>query len=503
MNLSIDALPMISSAETELPSASYFQLPEKVLQFGTGVLLRGLPDYFIDKANKRGLFNGRIVVVKSTRGGDSESFARQNGLFTLCVRGVENGQPKGENIVNASISRMLSARQEWEEILQCAANPQMEIVISNTTEVGIELVRESIHASPPASFPAKLLAFLYRRFQAFGEDPAKGMVIIPTELIPDNGKKLKSILVELSLHNNLEPAFLRWLRTQNHFCSSLVDRIVPGKLPPAEQAEMEARTGYTDELMIKSEVYRLWAIESDEPRVKELLSFAQADSGVVLAPDINVFRELKLRLLNGSHTFSCGLAYLAGFPTVKEAMADAAFNRYISRLMLEEIAPSITGEGLTPEMAADFAAKVLDRFRNPSIDHQWISITMQYTSKMKMRNIPVLLKYYERHASVPGQMALGFAGYLLFMRCAQAEDGLYYGLKDGVKYLVNDDLAGWFAEKWQLEMPAMVQQVLGDRSFWGADLLALPGFAEAVTNHLRQLMSETPRAVFNRAAHHI
>ncbi|WEK38205.1 MAG: tagaturonate reductase [Candidatus Pseudobacter hemicellulosilyticus] len=500
MNLSIDALPMINSAVVELPSASYFQLPEKVLQFGTGVLLRGLPDYFIDKANKRGLFNGRIVVVKSTRGGDSDSFARQHGLYTLCVRGVENGQQTGENIVNASISRMLSARHEWEQILQCASSPDMEIVISNTTEVGIELVRESIHAEPPASFPAKLLAFLYRRFQVFGEDPAKGMVIVPTELIPDNGKKLKSICIELALHNNLEPAFLRWLRTNNHFCSSLVDRIVPGKLPPAEQTAMEQEAGYTDELMIKSEVYRLWAIESDQDIVKEKLSFAQADPGVVIAPDINVFRELKLRLLNGSHTFSCGLAYLGGFTTVKEAMSDSAFNSYISRLMLEEIGPAITGENLSTEMAADFAAKVLDRYRNPYIDHLWISITMQYTSKMKMRNIPVLLKHYEDDGTVPEQMALGFAGYLLFMRCAQAEDGQYYGLKDGEKYIVNDDLAGWFAEKWQQELPGLVQSVLGDKSFWGADLLALPGFAEAVTNNLQQLINEEPRTVFNRFA---
>lgn len=491
MNLSTQTIGNIASAAVEVPAAGYFQLPEKVLQFGTGVLLRGLPDYFIDKANKQGVFNGRVVVVKSTRGGDSDSFGSQNGLFTLCVRGIDNGQKIEENIIVASISRMIAARHEWSEVLKCAANPDMQIVLSNTTEVGIELVKESIQATPPGSFPGKLLAFLFERYKIFQGHPAKGMVIIPTELIPDNGTKLKNILIELSQFNKLEPAFLEWLQVHNHFCNSLVDRIVPGKLPAAEQEEMEKIAGYKDDLMIKSEVYRLWAIESDSEKVKEILSFSKVDSGVVIAPDINVFRELKLRLLNGSHTFSCGLAYLAGFTTVKEAMANPGFFHYISKLMMEEIAPAITGKDLSLEMAKDFALKVLDRYRNPHIEHKWISITMQYSSKMKMRNIPVLLKHYERHQTVPAHMALGFASHLLFMRCTKAEDGNFYGSSFGNKYLVNDDNASYYAAKWErLEVPELVKKVLGDTAFWEADLLALPGFAAAVTERLQELVKE-------------
>lgn len=499
MNLSTQTIVSITSKDVEVPAAAYFDLPEKVLQFGTGVLLRGLPDYFIDKANKQGIFNGRIVVVKSTRGGDSEAFGNQNGLFTLIVRGIENGKKVEENILNASISRMIAARHEWAEVLKCAANPAMQVVLSNTTEVGIELVKESILANPPGSFPGKLLAFLYERWKVFQGDATKGMVIIPTELIPDNGTKLKGIIIELSQHNKLEPAFMEWLQQHNHFCNSLVDRIVPGKLPTAEQQEIERITGYKDELMIKSEVYRLWAIESDSPKVKAILSFSQADSGVVIAPDINVFRELKLRLLNGSHTFSCGLAYLAGFTTVKEAMGNTDFFRYISQLMLQEIAPAITSEQLSADMAADFANKVLDRYRNPHIEHQWLSITMQYSSKMKMRNIPVLLKHYERQSSVPAHMALGFAAHLLFMRSVKAEDGHYYGTSHGKKYLVNDDHAAWYASKWERpDVPALVQKALSDASFWGTDLSALPGFAEAVTNQLQLLMNEGAASIMKR-----
>src|SRR6186997_3664458 len=92
-------LKNIQAAALKIPDEALFNLPERVLQFGTGVLLRGLPDYFIDKANRQGIFNGRIVVVKSTTHGDTSAFEKQDGLYTHCIRGIENGQKKEENII--------------------------------------------------------------------------------------------------------------------------------------------------------------------------------------------------------------------------------------------------------------------------------------------------------------------------------------------------------------------------------------------------------------------
>lgn len=461
------------------------ELPEKVLQFGTGVLLRGLPDYFIDKANKAGIFNGRIVVVKSTDKGNTDAYQEQDNLYTHCIQGIMQGRKVGEYIVNASISRVLSATAEWEKILACAASPEMEIIISNTTEVGITLSADDVHAAPPASFPGKLLAFLLHRYQHFKGDPEKGMVIIPTELIPDNGTKLKDILLELARRNQLEAPFMQWLTTANHICNSLVDRIVPGALPAAAHAAAEQQLGYEDKLMIMSEPYSLWAIETDNETVRNKLSFYQTDSGVVLTPDINVFRELKLRLLNGTHTLSCGLAALAGFETVKDAMEDAAMESCISALMKHEIVPAITDVAIREDAALRFAGSVLDRFRNPYIEHRWLSITMQYTSKMKMRVIPVLQRHYQRFDEVPALMALGFAAYLLFMR-------------DGN---VTDDYAGYFKEKWQgLEPAVLVQTVLKDTALWGTDLTSLTGFAHAVTVMLGALLTEGAASLIRRVS---
>lgn len=479
MQLSRNNLPAIKAPGVIRPDEKIFDLPEKVLQFGTGVLLRGLPDYFIDKANRQGVFNGRVVVVKSTDGGDAGAFDRQDGLYTLCVRGIEDGKKKEENIICSAISRVLSAKQQWSEILRCAHNPEMQVIISNTTEVGIRLVEEDIHQQPPVSFPGKLLAFLYERYKACKGSAEGGMVIIPTELIVDNGKKLAAIVQQLAAFNKLEKDFTLWLSTACRWCSSLVDRIVPGKPDAATLQQLQQELGYIDDLLSISEVYRLWAIEGDD-RVRSVLSFSAADAGVIIAPDIEIYRELKLRLLNGTHTLSCGLGYLAGFTTVKQAMDDAGFAAFVSDLMLKEIAPSIPYR-IPAEQSRDFGLQVLDRFRNPHLQHQWISITMQYTSKMKMRNVPVLLQHYKENDSPPRLFTLGFAAYLLFMR--------------GGDYQVNDDKAGLLAELWKQDTPAaVVNKVLSDVSLWDTDLSKLPGFAAAVNEDLNMLINKGAQA---------
>jgi tagaturonate reductase len=500
MQLSKQTLQKIGSRPgLTKPTEQLLELPEKVLQFGTGVLLRGLPDYFIDKANRQGVFNGRVVVVKSTSTGGADAFDKQNGLYTLCIRGVEDGNKVDEVIINSSVSRVLSAKENWSRILECAHNAGMQIIISNTTEVGIALTEDDIRLSPPHSFPGKLLAFLYERYKAFNGSAESGMVIVPTELIPDNGNKLRSIVLELATRNKLDDKFINWLETANDFCNSLVDRIVPGKLPDNDRFNTEKKLGYTDELMILSECFRLWAIESGSDRVRDILSFTQADEGAVIAPDIEKFRELKLRLLNGTHTFSCGLAYLAGFSTVREAMDNEFMFSFVHNLAIQEIAMALSNETITYTEACDFAAKVMDRFRNPSLDHQWISISVQYSSKMKMRNVPILLRHYSKTDQVPEHMALGFAAYLLFMKSTKNQKEQYAGISNGVEYVIQDDHAGYLAAKWNDEDPEkVVDSALADKQFWGTDLSRLNGFAEAVKSNLRSLMRNGVMATLRR-----
>ena len=492
MQLSRQILGRINTAT--VPERTSLEAPEKVIQLGAGGLLRGLADFFIQKSNAEGEFNGRVVVIKSTDAGDAEDFSRQDGLYTICVRGLEQGRIVEENMISGAISRVLSAKSDWNRILDLAKSKDIQLVISNTTEVGLRLEQESIHQAPPKSFPAKLLALLYARYKFFQASRDAGLIIIPTELIPDNGKLLRQILIDLCNFNKLEPDFIGWLQEANEFCSSLVDRIVPGR-PPGEQAmELEKSLGYEDKLLLIAEPYRLWAIEGSE-KVKKVCSFETADPQVIIAKDISPFRELKLRLLNGTHTLTCGLAYLAGFRTVKEGMQDPNLFQHVKGLMTKEILPVLPSY-IDNEQAHDFARNTLERFANPFIQHHWINITLQYSSKMKMRNVPILLNHYKKNSDAPKHFATGFAAYLLFMKSVKFENRVYYGETTDGFYPIQDDEAAYFMDLWHRRKPAeLVKTVLQNQTLWGEDLSALPGFAAAVLTRLEAMLAVGVRNV--------
>jgi tagaturonate reductase len=392
---------------------------EKVIQFGTGVLLRGLPDYFIHRANQQNIFNGSVVVIKSTSTGGVDEFTDQDALFTHCVRGVYNGKNIDEYFINSSISRVIVAKAAWNQILDLAKSVDIEIIISNTTEAGMILdLKDTISNDAPNSFPGKLLALLFERWKYFNEDINKGWVILPTELIPDNGILLKSLVNQLASILDLPAEFITWMNRANDFCNTLVDRIVPGKVSEGEMQKFQTQLGYTDNLLITSEPFALWAIESNNPSTIEKLSFAKIDDRIVIAASIVKFRELKLRLLNGTHTFTCAMAILSGFETVIEAMRDPSFNQCIQSLIHEELAPCVVNDAITKDESTQFSNKVLERFSNPYIEHKWISISLNFEEKMKMRNCYLMETYAQNHTEPAKYMSMGFAAFCVYMEQA-------------------------------------------------------------------------------------
>jgi tagaturonate reductase len=455
--------------------------PEKVLQFGTGVLLRGLIDYFIDKANKNGIYNGSVVMVKTT-GPDISEFTNQDNLYTISVRGLENGQAIEEDIIVDCISRTLSTKTNWEEILKTSENPEIQLVVSNTTEAGLQYVEENVLVGCPESFPGKLTAWLHNRFMTNQAET----LVVPTELIVNNGVILKEIVYKHVIANNLGNEFSSWLNQKVKFCSSLVDRIVPGKPNQEEADKLFEKIGYNDNLIIKAEVYRLWAIEGEN--IEDFLEFAEADNGVKIAKNIDKYRELKLRLLNAPHTLLCGMSYLSGFRLVKDALNDEMMEKYITILMLTELGPAIP-LNLDQKTTHRYGREVMDRFRNPYLEHQWLSITLQYTLKMKSRAIPLLLNYYNTFDSVPQYFARCFAAYLLFMKVTKEENGKFYGESEGESYLINCDFAPYFKGVWEHDSAhEVVSNVLKNKDLWEYDLTTLKGFESNVENHLSNMM---------------
>ena len=492
MRLSRQNLEFVSAHPTlRIPDNSVFSYPEKVLQFGTGVFLRGLIDYYIDKANNENIFSGRVMLVKSTDAGDLNTFSEQDCLYTLLMKSADKGAVVDDKIICAAVSRVIDANTEWNKILLAAADPEINIIISNTTEIGIVLDEDDlITHKPPASFPGKLLAVLFQRFIEMNGAAGTGFVIIPTELIPDNGLKLKKIVNQLAHKNELSLDFIEWLNSENDFCNSLVDRIVPGKLRAIEQKNIETELGYEDNLMIMAETFGLWAIETTSERTRELLSFSLVNPGIHIVDNIEKFRELKLRLLNGSHNLSCALGVIAGFNTVKEAMENEVFDAYMQRLILGEIAAAILSENISPDDARQFGSSVLERYRNPFIEFEWLSICVQDTSKIKIRAVPVIRQHHAKYGYVPDGISLGFAAYILFMRSVHNPTGQYVGSIDGRSYTITDDFAGNLFEKWQsYKGIELVRNVLQDESIWETNLFLLQGFAESVTFYLENLIS--------------
>jgi tagaturonate reductase len=324
------------------------------------------------------------------------------------------------------------------------------------------------------------LAFLYERWKAFKGSAESGMVIVPTELIVGNGDLLKEIVFKQANSNALEPEFIEWLSKHNQFCNSLVDRIVPGKPDKEIIEELQKKFGYEDNLMVLSEVYRLWAIQGDE-HVRKVLSFAKADSGVIIEKDIEIYRELKLRMLNGTHSLQCGMAYLLGFRTVKDVMSNGYLSRIITNLMLGEMSLAIPYK-IDAKTRDRFGRMVLDRFRNPFLNHKLLDITVQYTAKMKMRNIPILLQYYKEFGKAPELFAMGFAAYLQFMHGVKEVNGTYYGESNGEYYPINCNFAPYFYEAWEAGFD--LEKVLANVSLWGVDLTKLDGFTDAVRKYL-------------------
>jgi tagaturonate reductase len=479
-------------------------LPERVLQFGTGVLLRGLPDYLIQQANDADRFRGSIVIVKSTDS-QTDEFKEQDNLYTVAVRGVQQGKNIAETKLVSAISRVLAAQTQWDEVLLIARNPNLQIIISNTTEVGLNYTEENIFQRPPQSFPAKLTAFLYERFRSVGGSRAKGMVVIPTELVTDNGLKLRLAVEQLAKYNELGKLFMKWLKFHVRFCNSLVDRIVTRPTDEAKQA-LQAELGYEDDLLTFTEPYNLWAIEGDD-RVRQMLSFADASTPqIIIDEDINFYRERKLRVLNGTHTLATPLGYLLGLETVADEMSHPTMSQFVERMMLTEIVPTVPHygiPGMDQQAVTQFANDVLDRFRNPYLDHLLLNISLQQTTKMQARNVATLQRYYQQFNAVPKYMALGFAAYLLFMKAVREEDGQFLGeisVGSGVlTYPIRDDKAGYFYGDWKTvkendekSEQTFVTSVLSDSTIWQADLTTLPGFADAVTAYLRALLIDGP-----------
>ena len=446
--------------------------PIRVLQFGQGNFLRGFVDWMLDILNEKTDFNGDIQIVQPRTSGQGETINTQEGLYHTVLMGLQDGREVNEIRLITSVRGLVDPFVDYTRFLELGQNRDLRFIVSNTTEAGIKFdPNDTEFIRLPKTFPGKLTALLYARFNYYNGAHDKGCVIIPVELIPKNGTVLKETIINYINLWKLPKDFLLWINDYNVFCNTLVDRIVPG-YPKEEIESIEERLGYMDQLVVKAEPYHLWAIEAPEFVQKEL-PFVEAGLNVIFVKDLTPYRTRKVRILNGAHTAMVPIGYLKGYRTVKECVETEPMASFIRTLIFKEIIPTLD---LPKRELEIYAEAILERFQNPYIRHELSSIALNSVSKFKVRVLPSILKYHELKHGLPKNLIMAFAALIVF----------YRGHYDDQETPLNDDsdTMAFMKSIWESEnLQKLVDLVLSKQTFWGTDLSQLEGLK-------KQLMTE-------------
>lgn len=463
--------------------------PINILQIGDGNFLRGFTDWMIDVANEQGVFSGRVAIAQPLSQGIAQKLNDQQGLFTVLLRGIENGQTVENHRVVSCVQEGINPHANWSRMLELATSQDLRFVISNTTEAGIVDVPEDFTQDrTPTSFPAQMTAFLHARFLRFGGDSQAGLVFLPCELIEGNGTTLKRIVLLHAQRWNLGADFVSWLESSNHFFNTLVDRIVPG-YPAAEADALCTTFGYADSLLVAAEPFHLWVIEGPQAFADEF-ALHRAGLNVVWTEDMQPHRTRKVRILNGAHTASALASFSAGLETVAEMIADPIVARYLNKLMFDEIVPFVPLPALERE---SYARSIMERFGNRFIRHELISITLNSVSKWKVRVLPTVKDFARANGRAPQLLSFSLAALLHFYHGQMGANGEFAGVRNGRTYPIKDDAtalavieAAW--KTCDSKHPhAMVRAVLSDARLWGEDLNQVADLASRVGDYLARI----------------
>ena len=477
-----------NSIPSEIKLGNTNDMPVKVMQFGEGNFLRAFVDWMINKINNDGLFNGKVAVVQPLDRGLSDMINAQDGLYTLYLRGIENGQVKVSKEIITSIKECINPYSDWAKTLEYATSSDLRFVISNTTEAGIEYKDEEYTPGIcQNTFPAKLCAILFERFKAFCGDEAKGLIIIPCELIDRNGDNLKNCVLKYAKAWSLGTEFEAWIENSCPFMNTLVDRIVPG-YPRDEIETLTAEQGYKDNVVDTGEIFHFWVIEGDKKYAEEI-PFHKAGLNVLWTDNMEPYRTRKVRILNGAHTMTVLAAHLAGLETVGDCMNDEDISNFMKKGIFEEIIPTFD---LPEEEKLMFAEAVLERFANPFIKHLLLSISLNSVSKFKVRVLPSVKEYIARLGKLPIRTTFALSALIRFYKGTEIENAKLLGNIDNNKYDICDkpDVLEFFADvnsKYADDNRALVHAVLSNVSFWDEDLSAIEGFEDKVLEYYEMI----------------
>lgn len=468
--------------------------PVKVLQFGEGNFLRAFVDYFLDIANEKAGFNGSIVLVKPIELGTLfPAFKEQDYRYTVMLRGLVDGEAVEQTRVITSVSDAVDAYADYDRYAAYAKCDTLRFVVSNTTEAGIVLDEsDRLELCPPKTYPGKLCKFLFERAEHFDYAADKGLVILPVELIDDNGIQLRCCVMELAKIWKLGERFEKWLDEACVFTSTLVDRIVTG-YPRGEAEAIWQKIGYEDNIIVTAEPFGLWVIESEKDISKEL-PLPSIGLPVVFTDNQKPYKQRKVRILNGAHTSFVPAAFQCGYDIVLDAMNDPMILNFMQKTLYDEVIPTLT---LDKADLMAFAEAVTGRFKNPFIKHALLAICLNSVSKWRARCMPSLLIYVEKMGKLPEHLTFSLASLMALYHGGQLKDGKLECLRDGQPYQLQDDPAvlEFFATTANLPVREQVEKFLGNESFFGPDLIRVPGIVDSVAESFEDILNRGMRTV--------
>lgn len=446
----------------------------KVMQFGEGNFLRAFVDYYFENLNREGA-DYAVSIVKPIAMGDLSRFAAQNNEWTVVLRGFE-----GVTATKVScVKQMIDPFKDAEPYFALAGDPDLKIIVSNTTEAGIRFDAADIpSAFPNISYPAKLTLFLKARFDALGDKG--GVYLLPVELIDKNADNLFECVEKYARAWGYSEEFVAWNRSYNFYCNTLVDRIVSGYPKTEEDIKAtDAVVGYHDPLVTIGEPFGLWAVEK-KGNITDFIKEGTHGIDVVLAESIDYYKKRKVRVLNGSHTNLVSRGLIEGKETVYDCMNDAQLLNFVNDTLEEEINPFVSAD---IEATRKFAQEVTTRFKNPYLNHRLISISLNSISKWGARNLPSFKDYYEKYGKIPARLTLGFSYLIaLYQKVKRTPDGFIVELPYGTEPFVdNKEYLDYFADK------GSVKEFIKNPANFGEDLTKFDNFYETVLENLKTI----------------
>jgi tagaturonate reductase len=449
--------------------------PIKVVQFGEGNFLRAFVDYAFQILNKEVDFNAGIAMVQPLKDGMVNMINDQDGLYTLFMNGIKKGEKIQDIELITNIVKAINPYTEFADYLALAREEELQFIVSNTTEAGIEFIEsDTPDMQPPVSFPAKLTVLLYERFKHFNGDVSKGLTIIPCELIDYNSETLKKYILQYCDLWNLGTELKTWASDVCTYHSTLVDRIVPG-YPRAEIEEYNNKLEYQDNLIVAAEPFFLWAIEGGEA-LKQKLPFHKTNLNVKIVDDIRPFKMIKVRILNGAHTAMVPFSLLYGNKLVMETVNGSFTGKFVNSV-INEISETLDMD--KNEILA-YTEEVMDRFKNPFIKHALADIALNSISKFKVRVLPSLLQYYNANKKLQTNLTFSLACLIQFYKGTWNNEVL--PVKD------SPEIVEAFKNAWQLvSLDLVATKILSNDEFWGEDLTKINGLTEAIVSALKEI----------------